>query len=364
MNICVEPRQLGGPFQELPAPRVDQCEKVLRMDFLVVPQFSMLALSSIMEPIRRANAEAGRQKLICRLCSADGAEVTCSNGLSVPVDGVLDAEDPADITFVCASLNPEDNIPPRMPGQLRALWRRGHNVGGLCGGTFALAKAGILAGSRFTLHWEHHPAFIMRWPELTPCEDLYCIDDRIITCAGGTAAADLALELIQNYCGDKVLHSAMDHCLIPTKRADHERQITSVASRLGTRNRHLIRAIEWIEENYQTGESVAQLYDDIGVSARQIQRLFKEYVGQSPLRYMKERRLAYGRALLAGTDLSVMQIAAQCCYESTTRFSADFRRRFGVSPHQYSMNAEQAKAKDAATGHSRGNNGHYPRYPT
>ncbi len=337
MNVCLTPRERGLSFKEIQVSRTGTDARTVSMDFIVVPGFSMMALSSVLEPIQRANAEAGRKIISWRLRSWDGQAVACSSGMSVPVDGPVRSEEAPDFTFVCASRKPETNLPARLPDYIRGLWRRGRVVGGICGGTYALAKAGILAGRRFTLHWEHHPVFRARWPDLDPSNEVYCIDERIVTCAGGAAAADMALELINACCGEKAVFAAMEQCLIGTKRSETAEQTPCIAARLGTRNENLLRAIEWIEDNFQTESGIGNLYDAVGVSPRQIQRLFRDHVGLSPLKYMKERRLRHARALLAETDMSVVQIAALCCYETTTYFSADFRRRYGVSPHQFSM---------------------------
>ena len=87
-----------------------------------------------------------------------------------------------------SGVEPEGKASLALSDWLRSLWRRGRTVGGLCTGAYALAKAGILEGRQFTLHWENLPPFMETFAHLTPVEQLYCIDDRILTCAGGVAA--------------------------------------------------------------------------------------------------------------------------------------------------------------------------------
>src|SRR5699024_2037836 len=72
----------------------------------------------------------------------------------------------------------------------------------LCTGPFALAQAGLMHGRRCCVSWYHYHDLVERYPEVTPVADqLFVVDRNRITCAGGTAAADLAAWLIERHCG-------------------------------------------------------------------------------------------------------------------------------------------------------------------
>ncbi|MCA2012168.1 helix-turn-helix domain-containing protein [Cereibacter sphaeroides] len=307
------------------------------VDLLVVPGFSMLALSAFLEPLRLANQEAGHEVFSVSLKSWDGQPVQSANGISVPVQGAVDVDRPSDMTLVCASRRPTENIPSRLPDHIRRLWRRGHIVGGICGGSFALAKAGILAGRRFTLHWDLQPMFIAHWPDLEPSNAVYCREDRIVTCAGGVAAGEMALEMVSECLGGKAAHSIMQKCLIEHTRPGTERQTQSIAAQLGSRNTHLMDAVQWIEQNFSCENAANNLYREAIVSRRQLQRLFRTYLSQSPLQYLRDQRLKRARELLSEAHLTVAQIAPLCGYEKPERLTADFRRRYGLSPRTYSV---------------------------
>ena len=165
MNVYSELRSQPTGIHKLSAAKANQRDRLLTIDFVLVAGFSMLGLFAAIEPLRRANSLSEKEVFRFRLTSWDGSPVVCAAGFSIPVDAQFDEVDFADITFVCAGAAPESNIPAQLPDHIRKLWRRGKTVGGLCGGTFALAKAGILSGKRFTLHWEHYAVFVSRWPE-------------------------------------------------------------------------------------------------------------------------------------------------------------------------------------------------------
>lgn len=335
MNVYSELRSQPTGIHKFSAAKANQRDRLLTIDFILVAGFSMLGLFAAIEPLRRANSLSEKEVFRFRLTSWDGSPVVCAAGFSLPVDAQVDEVDFADITFVCAGVAPESNIPAQLPDHIRKLWRRGKTVGGLCGGTFALAKAGILSGKKFTLHWEHYAVFVSRWPDLEPNRDIYCIDDRIITCAGEIASADMMLGMIYDCCGQIISQNIMDLCLIKSKRHERDEQSSAIASRLGNRSKHLLQAVAWIDENFLTERGVDNFYNAISISARQIQRLFKLYVGKSPLKYMNELRLKHARSLLAETNLSIEDVATVCGFDTSTHFSRSFRERFGITPFRY-----------------------------
>ncbi len=306
------------------------------VSFVLLPKFTMLAFSAAIEPMRIANQLTGQALFHWQTLSEDGAPVTCSNGVPVMVDGIVAKSDPKGFVLVCSGVEPETQGGPALGDWLRAQWRRGRTVGGLCTGAYALARAGILKGRRFTLHWENIQGFRESWPDLEPARQVFCIDDRIVTCAGGVAAADLILKLIHDRFGPALSQEVMNMCLLTRRRVEADEQTTSLAARLGTRNPRLIEAISYMEARIEETFDLDACAGHLGISRRQIERLFSRYLGVAPVRYMNDLRLARGRALLAETDMKVTDVAMACGYASTSHFSKSFRSRFGVSPHRFS----------------------------
>ena len=74
----------------------------------------------------------------------------------------------------------------------------------------------------------------------------------------------------------------------------------------------------------------------MGLSRRQIERLFSSHLNTTPVRYMNDLRLAHGRSLLAETDMKVSEVALACGYASTSHFSKSFRKKYGTSPYRFS----------------------------
>jgi transcriptional regulator GlxA family with amidase domain len=315
---------------------IAQAAEPVEVTFVLVPKFTMLAFAAAIEPMRIANQLTGQMLFRWQTLSADGQPVACSNGVPVVVDGAFPTAQPEGIVLVCSGVEPEDQASAALGDWLRGLWRRGRTVGGLCTGAYALAKAGILKERRFTLHWENIAGFSETFPDLQAARQVFCIDDRIVTCAGGVAAADFLLKLIHDRFGMALSQEVMNMCLLTARRTEADEQTTSLAARLGTRHEKLIEAVAFlegrIEEPFDLDACAAQLH----LSRRQIERLFNRYLGITPVRYMNDLRLQRGRALLAETDMSVTDVAIACGYASSSHFSKSFRAKYGLSPYRFS----------------------------
>ncbi|MBN8188821.1 GlxA family transcriptional regulator [Salipiger thiooxidans] len=308
----------------------------LALAFVLVPQFTMLAFTSAVEPFRIANQLTRKQLFRWMVYSADGQPVQSSTGLSLAVDGTLPREVDEDYVFVCGGVTPHLTMGKSIGDWLRVQWRHGRNVGGICTGAYALARAGILDGHRFTLHWENIPGFTETFPALQPLHKVFCIDGRILTSAGGVASADLALHLIAHWCGPDLARKVMEMCLLSHNRAEGAGQISSTAARMATRNPTILAATAYFDETFDLGHNVPSCLEHLGVEMRQVQRLFRKHLGITPAQYLSERWLAHARMLLAETNLPVTEVAIASGFSTRSAFSRSFRKKFGCSPHSFS----------------------------
>ncbi|WP_127904358.1 GlxA family transcriptional regulator [Solirhodobacter olei] len=306
------------------------------VNFVLVPRFTLLAFTSAVEPLRVANQLAGKELFQWSVFSADGAPAVSSCGVPVTPDAKLTPDVSADFLLVCGGVEPERGVWPGLADTLRAQWRRGQTVGGLCTGAYALAKAGILKGRQFTLHWENIAGFRELFPDLEPMRRIFCVDDRILTCAGGVAAADLMLKLIEERFGATLGQEVMNMCLLPHRRTGDEDQMISLAARLGTRSKPLLKAIAHMEKHIEDSIDIEECAAISGVGIRQLERLFAERLQTSPRQYLSNLRLQHGRALLTETNMTVVEVAIACGFVSSSHFAKSFRKKFGLTPYQFS----------------------------
>jgi AraC family transcriptional regulator, glycine betaine-responsive activator len=215
---------------------------------------------------------------------------------------------------------------------LRRMDRHGATVGALCTGAHILARAGLITDHRCTIHWENLPGFVEAFPDIDVAADLYEIDRNRFTCSGGTAPLDLMLSRIAQTHGDELATKVSEQCLLDRIRGPHDRQRMPIRIRLGVHHPKLIMAIELMEANIEDPLPQEQLAHYIGLSRRQLERLFRRHMGRTPAQYYLELRLERARHLLYQTDLPIMNIACACGFVSASHFSTCYRQMFGKTP--------------------------------
>jgi transcriptional regulator GlxA family with amidase domain len=209
-----------------------KAHRPIRLAFLLLPQFSMMAFSAALEPLRAANRLAGRQLYEWRLVSNDGHAVTASNGIAIAVNDSRESLAQPDLLVACVGMEPLDaSANASLRGWLRRLAGHGCQVGGISGGAFLLAEAGLLDGKRCTVHWEFAELFASRYPRARLVPDLFVAEEGVFTCSGGTAALDLMLHFIREHCGaEKELQFAADAVVA-------EQDLEAALARQGARRR-------------------------------------------------------------------------------------------------------------------------------
>jgi len=302
--------------------------------FLLVPQFSMMAFSSAVEPLRVANRLAGRPLFQWKAWSADGAAVAASNGWPIPVEGALAGLTDIRTLIVCAGFEPEIHATKPTLAALRRLARRGTEIGALDTGAWIVAAAGLLDGRRVTMHWEAASGFTEAFPDIEISDALFEMAGQHFTCAGGTASLDLMLHMIARKHGQGLAVAVSEQFIHDRLRDRNDRQRMSLPKRLGVGNGKLIRVVEAMEANLETPLDARSLASLSGVSARQLERLFRAQLKDSPSNYYLRLRLERARQLLRQTDMSVMEIAMACGYSSASCLSRSYRAHFAVAPRE------------------------------
>ncbi len=312
--------------------RVGQAPQVhaepIRIGFLLLPDFPLMAYAAAVEPLRAANVLVGRTLYRWRHASPDGMPVRASQGFSIVPDLELtDLGTSVDRLFVCAGGNPSNAGNEHLLGQLRRIGRtHGIVLGGISGGPFILARAGLLAGVRCTLHWEHVPAFQETFPDAKVRRSLFEIDRERITCSGGTAALDMMLDLIKRDWGRSLAVDVSDWFLHNQIREGLSPQRLSFAQRFDLRDVRVIRVLEAIEDNLGDPLGRIELARVAGLSVRQLERLFKSTVGCTLHDHALRQRLAHARRLARETAMHREHIALAAGFASTSELRRVERR--------------------------------------
>ncbi|MCB1341524.1 MAG: GlxA family transcriptional regulator [Pseudooceanicola sp.] len=308
--------------------------KTRQFVFVLVDNFTLLSFAAALESLRIANRMGEETLYTWKLVSEDGAPVRCSAGVVFQVDGDLGELTREDTILVCGGIDIQDATTKRLLNWLRREARKGLIVGGLCTAAFSLAKAGLLDNKKATIHWENADSFAEEFEEVQLTKSVFVIDGNRMTTAGGTSSIDLMLKLIADHQGEDLANAVADQLIYSSIRTDQDTQRLSVPTRIGVRHPKLSQVIQMMETNIEEPISPATLAKDVGMSTRQLERLFRRYLNRSPKRYYMELRLQKARNLLMQTDMSVINVALACGFASPSHFSKCYRAHYDTTPYR------------------------------
>ncbi len=323
---------MSEDVQIVPLPAGDV--RTRRFVFVLLPKFTMLCFACAVEALRIANRMAGQPLYEWALAGEGGETATCSNGTEFRLDMDLDELARDDVVMVCGGIEVQAATTKRMMNWLRREARRGVVMGGLCTAGYTLARAGLLDGKRATIHWENQDSFIEEFEEVTLTKSVFVIDGNRITTAGGTASIDLMLKLIADDHGEDLANAVADQLIYSSIRTDQDTQRLSTPTRIGVRHPKLAQVIQAMEKAIEDPISPAILANEVGMSTRQLERLFRRYLNRSPKRYYMELRLSRARNLLMQTDMSVINVALACGFASPSHFSKCYRAHYQTTPYR------------------------------
>ncbi len=314
----------------------------VELGFLLLPRFTLLAFSAAVDPLRIANQLSQKPLYRWTVLSENGQAVRSSSGMDVSVHGGLDAL-PKDLRLlVCSGNQGLGAAADATVAQIRKHARFGGKVGGICTGAATLARAGLLLDRNFTMHWENQPAFLESYPDLIPSQKRFEIDGDLWTCGGGAAATEMMLSIIQRDYGRDFAIVVSDMCLNYGELAPGAGQRSSLARALSTRNAKLVQVVQAMYHNIEEPVSFHDLSQITGMSRRQMERHFKQFLGESPMAAYRNIRLDRARALVVETEMTVAEIATACGFNSIGVFARHYKERFGSSPSAH----QKSKQKD------------------
>ncbi len=316
------------------ATRISDISHARRFVFLLLDKFTLLSFACAVEPLRIANYVAGEDLYAWVLAGEGGTHAVSSNGAMFQLDMGLGDLDRDDTILVCGGLDATRSATRGIVGWLRREARRGVAVGGLCTGAYAVAKAGLLDGKKATIHWENQDGFSEDFGDVTLTKSVFVIDGNRLTSAGGTASLDLMLKIIAADHGEDLANTVADQLIYSSIRTDQDTQRLSIPTRIGIRHPKLSQVIQMMETNIEDPISPADLASDVGMSTRQLERLFRRYLNRSPKRYYMELRLSKARNLLMQTDMSVINVALACGFASPSHFSKCYRSQYNTTPYR------------------------------
>ncbi len=309
--------------------------KPLKYGFLLLPHYSMLGFSSAIETLHLANWVSGKELYQFCTISYESKEVLSNTGVKTVADHlILESPKDLDAVFICGASPVTQNDNPALESWLKHLANRRIGLGGLCTGSYLLAKSGLLDGYRATIHWWSIANLRDEFPETRVSNHLFEVDKDRFTCSGGTAAMDMMLFMIGKQHGMNLASSISEQFVCERIRTHEDPQRIPLQARIGIGQPKLIEAVQLMEANINEPLSPDDIAYHIGLSRRHLERLFKRNLDSMPSRYYLELRLNYAKQLLTQSDKSVIQIGQDCGFKSAPHFSTTYKSFFGVTPRE------------------------------
>lgn len=211
-------------------------------------------------------------------------------------------------------------------------------VTGIHHGVWWLAMAGQLSGYRVSVNWEAYQQFAEQFERSIVTQQIFEIDRDRATCSGGQASAEFMLAMIAREHGAQLAERIADALGLGKLRAGEERQRIPYVTAPGERHPRLNNALQLMEANVEDPLTTDEIAELIGLSRRQLERLFRQYLGAMPSKYYLGLRLSKARVQLQRTSKSIVQVSLACGFSSAAHFSNAYRERFGVTPREERRN--------------------------
>ena len=303
--------------------------------FLLVPRFNMMTLATTLEPMRIANYLAPERLYDWQYLSAQGGEITASNGMKQATAPLAEADPAINLIIACGSWGCEHYDNPAVIAWLRRQERKGTTLVAMELGLYLLARAGLLSARQVTTHWSWMPGFAEQYPQALLREQIFTSDRNLLTGAGGTAGIDLMLHLIARRHGEQLAAEVAEQILHHPVRPAETAQRHSLGGISESMHPVVKAAIALLETNIAEPPTVPDIAARLDVSQRQLERLFRRALGCSPVQFSQLLRLQYARVLLTSTALSIREVSAASGFNSLSYFSQTFAKCFGKKPSEY-----------------------------
>jgi len=307
-----------------------------RVSFVLIPRFNMMTLTMLMEPMRIANYLAPHKLYEWDFRATAAGQVVASNGLSVACRNVDEDGLPRpDIIAVCGSWGAEHLNDQRLFRWLRKSARAQVQMIAVELGIYAFAKAGLVTDQKVTTHWSMMAGLAEAYPNLAVVEQLYSVERSVMTCAGGTAGLDLMLNIVGRKNGDQLAAEIANQVMHHPRRPPESLQRHATGGKHDDVHQDVRAAMTLLEGRIEDPAPVPRICQELGVSQRKLERLFKRDIGCTIVQYSKLLRLQYARVLLSSTRISIREVSAACGFNSMSYFSQSFLQAFGKKPSEY-----------------------------
>lgn len=313
----------------------------LRVGFILAPRFTLCAFANFVDVLRLAADEGDRSRpILCRWRilspTADAIESSC--GVRIEPEDRLGNPQQFDYIVVVGGLIGEiERLHAAQIAFLRQAAQAGVPLVGVCTGAFILHRAGLMDGYKCCVSWFHHQDFLDQFDGLEPVSDRIFVADRDrFSCSGGASSAQLAAYLVKRHIGQAAARKSLSIMIID-EAMEGERPQPGLPMELHTQDLLVRRALLAMQQHMDSPLSISRIADSLGVSRRQLERHFSEQLGITPGEADKQIRISHARHLLASTDRSISEVAAETGFCDASHFIRVFKASENAAPAAWRM---------------------------
>ncbi|MFT6407504.1 MAG: transcriptional regulator GlxA family with amidase domain [Arenicella sp.] len=309
-----------------------ELSSTIQICILILPESSMMSLSSLIDPLRAANRLARQRLFSWRLVSLSGQAIELTCGIKIEVDGALQAEEVGDIFMLLAGFNQDEHAPKKSLGRIRKAASKFNSIFAIEAGTWVLARAGIVNNHRVTTHWEDLENFSFAYPQLNVVGERFVIDRNIWTSGGASPSLDMLLHYLRSTQYKSLALDVANVFIYNESKSATDVQAHVSLDRLKRIEPRLAKVVEIMENSIEAPEAIRHLAIRVGISQRTLELLSLKHLGLSPSAHYLRLRLQAARKLVLDSNSPISEIAVRCGFNSQSAFSRAFSKRYQRSP--------------------------------
>ena len=302
------------------------------------PGFPLFCIASALEVLRHANRFTDEQFYTWSLLCEDNEPIQDNNGLWLNPSTTIKDAVPSDMAFVVAGFEPTKIETPNIAAWLREQASTGRIVGGISNGGFLLAQAKLLEGFAATVHWEDFATFCVLYPQVKSRYQRYLFDRNRVTCSGGTSTLDLFIEIIRRDLGNDLSLTVSRQMLLQDYSNPGKPESESILDGSHHFSFRVQRALSLIDPGVEQRMNVTQLAERVGLSRRQLLRLFRRETGKTPGEILMHRRLERAQSLILHSHLPIVAISSAVGFCSQSHLTSSYKKYFGITPAEHRRN--------------------------
>lgn len=315
----------------------------VRFLLLPLPEFGLLPFAGFLDKLRlSADEEDYSQQQYCawHISGLNPGNIVSSSGVTIEPESCIDELELSDYDYLVVFGGRRAEDSRQLSDQYRKVLHlaasKGVTLVSIDNACFLFAEAGLLEDHKVAVHWRHVQEFRTAFPLIdVRTEQLYCIDNKRISCAGGNAAIDLAVELVTRHCGRNRALKGLADMLVDEAReqAHHLKSLDADTKINNIPNRHIGRAIGLMRQLLSESKTVDELAHSLAISRRQLDRLFQDKFNQTAREYWAEMRMQHVHWRVLNSAHSLQYLADEIGIQDVSYFCKVFRKRFGVTPN-------------------------------